>query len=273
MDQTSDLKIGKPRSRYLIYTSAGDYANFNPWLRGKRDFDLWVTYYGKQGSRYKEIADFYNIHEGSKWQNLLYVYRQWPDILQHYEAVLVMDDDILITTASINRLFAIRKQYDLWICDPSFDVRGKIRHKITASQPGNFMRFVNFVENGCPVFRKDKLDEFMKVYDGSLGGNGVDYWYLHVLGPDLEGKVAIVDAVRCINPYDEAKSGKRECLIYEKMPWKELAAQLESRYGIKGHLLPQKEFGSIPNKSISDHLAAFYYRTFVLKPFLSSKTT
>ena len=264
MNSTSDIKISAPSSRYLVYTSAGDYANFHPWLRGKRNFDLWVTYYGNQGSRYKDLSDFYNMYQGSKWQNLRNVYLKWPEILEHYDAILAMDDDILINTANINRLFAIRKEFDLWICQPSYDVRGKIRHKITASQPSNLLRYVNFVENGCSVFRKDKLDEFMKVYDGSLGGNGVDYWFLKVLGSDIEGKYAIVDAIRCINPHDEKKSGVRECLIYEKLPWKELVIQLEPRYGIRGHLLPQKEFSAIPHKLLSDHLAAFYYRKFVL---------
>ena len=263
MDSTSDIKISVPSSRYLVYTSAGDYANLHLWLRRKRDFDLWVTYYGNQGPRYKDLSDFYNMHQGSKWQNLRNVYLKCPEIFNHYEAILAMDDDILINTAAINRLFAIRKKCDLWICQPSYDVRGKIRHKITAAQPGYFMRYVNFVENGCPVFRKDKLDEFMKVYDGSLGGNGVDYWFLKVLGSDIEGKCAIIDAIRCINPHDEKKSGVRECLIYEKLPWKELSAQLESRYGIKGHLLPQKEFSSIPNTLLSDHLASIFYRLFL----------
>lgn len=255
----ADIKIGSSPSRYLVYTSAGDYANLRPWLKGKKDFDLWVTYYGDQGARYREIADHYNAHKGSKWQNLLEVTKRWPQVLGRYEAVLAMDDDVVIDTAAINRLFAVRRQYDLWICSAAFDARGIIRHKITGAQPGKFMRYVNFVENTCPVFRKDKLDEFMKVYDGSLFGNGVDYWYLEVMGPQAQGKIAIIDAIRCINPLADTKGGGREYLKLDQQPWKELSAQLESRYGIKGHLQPQKEFGAIANTSLADHLGALSY--------------
>lgn len=260
MDRSVDTKIGVPSSRNLVYTSAGDWSNLHYWLKGNKKFDLWITYYGNKGPRYKESADFYNIRQGSKWQNLYDIYQRWPKILDHYEAILVMDDDILINASSIDRLFAIQKQYDLWVCQAAYDFRGKIRHQITSSKPENFMRYVSFVENTCPVFKKVKLDDFMKVYDGSLLGNGVDYWYLDVLGAETKDKFAVIDAVRCINPFDQDKGGTREYANIDKQPWKELSADLEGRYGIKSHLMPYKEYSFVPNKSICDQWSGFLYK-------------
>ena len=50
----------------------------------------------------------------------------------------------------------------------------------------------------------------MQVYDPRLVGWGIDWWFVEVLGPELRGKVAIVDAVTCINPHDRVKGGQRE---------------------------------------------------------------
>jgi hypothetical protein len=50
----------------------------------------------------------------------------------------------------------------------------------------------------------------MRIYDPALVGWGCDWWFLHVLGPNLRGRVAIVDEVVCTNPLDFWKGGQRE---------------------------------------------------------------
>src|SRR5574341_2529437 len=109
MDSTP--KRGRPRSRYLVFTCAGDRSNLHHWLTGHRNFDLWVTYYGDQGERYRDVADFYNVHKGKKFPNLWAVHRTWNDLFASYDAVLVVDDDIVISGSDISRLFEIRKAY------------------------------------------------------------------------------------------------------------------------------------------------------------------
>jgi len=199
-----------PDHKNLVFTSAGDNANLIKWIKGNRFFDLWVTYYGKYEGRYREFADYYNIRKDGKFPNLHHAYQVWPHIFNQYDAILVMDDDILISTAKINRLFKIRKKYDLWILQPAFEPRGKISHRITRVKPYALLRYTNFVEVTCPLFRQDKLEQFMKTYDPVLVGRGVDWWFLDVLGNDIKDKIAIIDCVTCINPLDSMKGGQRE---------------------------------------------------------------
>ena len=47
----------------------------------------------------------------------------------------------------------------------------------------------------------------MGVYDPELVGYGTDWWFLHTLGPDIDNRVAVVDEVTCVNPYDKNKGG------------------------------------------------------------------
>jgi hypothetical protein len=223
-------KISSPKSRYLVFTSAGDRSNLNYWLEGKQNFDLWITYYGNEKERFKEISDYYLVRKGGKFPNLYYAYRNFNYILASYEAIFITDDDIIISGSAISRLFKIREQYNLWLLQPAFSPEGKISHPMTRVKPGNYLRFTNFVENTCPLFRKDILDDFMKVYDPVLVGWGIDWWFMNVLGAQAKGKVAVVDAITCINPRDEIKGEQREIDILQDTPtrienWKKIQAQ------------------------------------------------
>jgi hypothetical protein len=202
--------IDEPRSKYLVFTSAGDNANIHHWQKGHRNFDLWISYYGDSDQRFKDRSDFYIAKKGGKFPNLHYIYQHWKDILDHYQAVLVMDDDIIIDGSGISRLFEIREQHDLWLLQPAFDPRGKISHGVTQVKPFTLMRYTNFVEVTCPLFKTDKLFDFLEVYDPSLVGWGVDWWYSSFLEPDIKGKASIVDEITCINPHNKAKGRGRE---------------------------------------------------------------
>ena len=202
-------KNAKARSKYLVFTSAGDKSNLNYWFRGKHNFDLWINYYGDVEGRYENDCDFYTSKKGGKFPNLHYVYHCWAELISSYDSILVMDDDIIIRGEEINRLFEIRSEYDLWLLQPAFDPRGKISHRVTRNNPLTSLRYTNFVEVTCPLFRKDKLDEFMQIYDPSVVGWGVDLWFLDSLG-EAAKKVAITDDITCINPADSMKQGQRE---------------------------------------------------------------
>lgn len=235
MSVTSFRKnIDKPKSRNLVFTSAGDKANIDFWLKGSRNFDLWVSYYGNEKNRYQDLSDFYISKKGAKFPNLQYVYQHWEDILNHYEAILVLDDDIIINGSEISRLFEIQKQYDLWVLQPAFDQRGKISFSITRVRPFSFLRYTNFVEMTCPLFRKDKLDAFMKVYDPSLIGWGTDWWFINSLAPEIKGNVAIVDEISCINPQDHMKGNQREIdLLQSRSERKSNWERIKKKHHIK----------------------------------------
>ena len=195
------------RSNNLVFTSAGDRSNLRGWLQGRRDFDLWTVYYGSAGGMFQDVSDYYLARKGSKFQNLHYCYQRWPEVLARYDAIMVMDDDIEIGATGLSRLFEIRRELDLWALQPAFRLSGKVSWPITAVRPTAKLRYTNFVEMACPLFRRDKLDAFMGVYDPALVGYGADWWFLRTLGPDIDNRVAVVDEVTCVNPYDKNKSG------------------------------------------------------------------
>ncbi len=233
-------------SRYLVFTSAGDRSNLKCWLRGSKNFDLWIAYYGDQKGRYADIGELYFARKASKFQNLKFAYETWPEVLGTYDAVMVMDDDIRITARKLGALFELRDELDLWILQPAFSPLGKISFPITRVQWATELRYTDFVEMTCPLFRRDKLDVFMSAYDPILAGFGTDLWFLDVLGPQLEGKVAVIDKITCINPHDRAKGGVREISRLQSQELREATwREVRHKYGIKIDEALKREFRAV----------------------------
>jgi hypothetical protein len=93
-----------------------------------------------------------------------------------------------MSPAQIDEAFAITEFFEFWIAQPAFSPRGKISHQITSyAGPHCDYRTVNFIEVGVPIFRREKLIEFLNVYDGSLTGYGIDFWYLSIFKADEVG--------------------------------------------------------------------------------------
>jgi hypothetical protein len=245
------VRTPEPRSSYLVFTSAGDHANVHQWLRRQaalpdRSFDLWVVYYGQRADDWRTGGDFHLRRSGSKFQNLHYCYQRWPEVFARYEAIMVMDDDIRIDGFALESLFAIRRELDLWALQPAFRLPGKISWDITRVRPTAKLRYTNFIEMACPLLRRDKLDAFMAVYDPELVGYGIDWWLLKSLG-ELEGHVAIIDEIPCMNPHDRSKGGKREIdQLQSKAQRQQVWERMKARYGLDEQQRQQLEYRRVP---------------------------
>jgi len=218
--------ITGPHQRWCIFTSAGDNNAIRLWLKGKspRRWDLIVAYYGNDIDEFSKICKMSTYAfraKGGKCQNLKKLVIQKPQVLDQYTHVWVCDDDIQMSAEQIDEAFAIAEFYKFWIAQPAFLPEGKNGLSINVyNGPEYDYRIVNFIEEGVPIFRRDKLTEFLKVYDGSLTGWGIDSWYINLFRShawdrfvslfkaDKFGRFAIIDRVQILNPYDEVKGGR-----------------------------------------------------------------
>lgn len=204
-------QLPAPKAKYLIFTSAGDNANLHHWLKGECNFDLWISYYGNVKNKFINDCDYYIAKKGGKFPNFHFCYNQWHDIISQYDAVMIMDDDLIFSGSDISRLFNVQVERDLWLSQPGFDRRGKVSFHLNEVQPFSAIRYTNFVEVTCPLFTKDKLAEFMTVYDPTLIGWGVDFWFSELLSKqdNEHNKIAIIDEISCINPRDQTKTDQK----------------------------------------------------------------
>lgn len=202
---------GCPVRDFLIYTSAGHASNVRQWwLSTDRNYDIWVTNYTDTPALNSEYCEYYNERKGSKFQNLKAVFETHRSRLAGYKGIMVADDDIIMPPRALSALLGLLEEHDLWVLQPAFSRFGKISHKITARRLRTALRYTNFVEVTCPVFRTDKLMDFLAAYRPELSTcYGIDWWFMAHLGADQQQRYAISDRYYCINPRDCFKAGRR----------------------------------------------------------------
>jgi hypothetical protein len=231
-------------SKYLLFTSAGDNTEFyKMWCEKNKNYDVWVVYYGNNDenyNKYSQSVDRIWKNKGSKFQNFYYIYQNHKEDLMKYDRYFIVDDDIIITTDDINKLFDISVKYDLWICQPSITYESKLSHEVVIHQKGNLLRYTDFVEVNLPVFSQKALLKFLEYYIPELIGYGVDFLYIWANGKDVEDKYAVIDSIRCINPQDNKKQDvKREVAKikdYDKShhTWYIYSKKIDAPYSWKG---------------------------------------
>ena len=227
-------------NRFCVFTSAGDRHSVDHWLspQPRGEWDLITAYYGSDDREFTRLAA-HSAHafrsKGSKFQNLKRALASEPALLERYDFVWVVDDDLIMSSDEISKMFLIAEQFGFWVCQPAFADSGKISHQITRQQTKDCIRIVNFVEVTCPLFQRDKLEAFMRVYDGSLTGWGIDFWFANILDARRKARFAVVDRVVVVNRKDEDKSGQfREIDLLQ--PARERQSQwhaLRDRYGLE----------------------------------------
>jgi hypothetical protein len=162
----------------------------------KKYFDLAVYYYGDDANPVMD-ADIIVKRKGLKFDNF-YHFINHNDI-SHYDAVWVVDDDIIIDTNSINKMFDTFSKYKLWLAQPSFIDGSRISWDITKKNPDCILRFTNFAENGVAIFSKHILPKLDETFKAARTGYGVDLIWPYLLGYP-KNKIAIIDAVSCSHP-------------------------------------------------------------------------
>lgn len=198
-------------SRWGVFVSAGDFSNVLSWIPpgDHKAWHLVTAFYGDSDDAFETLAQVSDVivpAKGSKFQNLKRLFQSQPGLFDCYDFIWVADDDLTFNRGSVERLFELAERFDFWVCQPAFNAEGRISHPVTQwASDGTIARIVNFVEMTCPVFRSDCLRKFLAVYDGSLTGWGIDWWFCHVLGSNSSYKFAVLDEVIVTNPRGSAR--------------------------------------------------------------------
>lgn len=219
--------------RWCLFTSAGDKNAVGLWLAGDgpRGWDLVSAYYGDDENEFAEISKVSTYAfrtKGSKFQNLKKLVTEYPRFFDRYSHVWVCDDDIRMSPYQINEAFDITEKMGFWVAQPADLAGGRNFHWITCfAGPSWDYRIVNFVEVRMPIFRRDKLTEFLATYDRTLVGAGIDYWFASFFKADEFGRFAIIDKVQVINPPTQDKGGseidKLQAAEVRSAAWAEIA--------------------------------------------------
>jgi hypothetical protein len=199
-------------NRNLIYISAGDREVFASYaINNLVDyFDVGIFYYGEDQKKIEKLAEsasFFTVGKGTKFNSFKLLTQDTPEIFDRYDTIWLCDDDLIVVKGDLRAAPKILKKYNLKILSPAYSVWGRMSHNIMRPHLWNrVFRFVNFVEMGSPLFDSQALKSFLNVYDGSLDGQGIDWWYCNFMKCDSELVAGIVDSIVFKNPYERDKS-------------------------------------------------------------------
>jgi hypothetical protein len=205
----------KSNNKNLVFTSAGDNTNsLIKWISQNqyKNFDLYTVYYGNSiEDKYKSISNYWLRRKGTKFQNFYYVWKNNRKIINNYNKIFILDDDIIMDTKTINKCFKLSYKYNLWLCQPSYNPKSKISFKYQTQNKKYILRYTNFCEMGALLFDKNIINDVMNIYKPTVPGWGIDLIISDILTKKKKynyRKIALLDIVSCINPHDYQKKDK-----------------------------------------------------------------
>jgi hypothetical protein len=181
--------------KYLVISTVGDESLHSEWIAGDSNFDLILLYYGNNNEivkNYTNQTPHVYAAKGEKYHLLKSLILSSPELISEYKYIWLPDNDVSISTENINKMFEIAEQYDLYLAQPS--MKGYVSHQITLPQPGNLLRYTNFVEILAPLMNLETLMLCKDTFDENYSGWGYDFLWPYMLNYPKD-KIAIIDSI------------------------------------------------------------------------------
>lgn len=136
---------------------------------------------------------FFEFRPGTKVAGYRDFIDEHADLIAEYDFVALFDDDIEADAAAIARLFAVAAERGLKIAQPALSLDSYFTYACLLVHKGFQLRYLNFIEMMCPVFRSDILARLRPLL--SMGyESGIDLVWCNVVGETTDD-FAVVDEV------------------------------------------------------------------------------
>ncbi len=165
-------RITAPQRRFLVFIQAGH--NYNPnYVYETAPFDILVNYYD-DSTRVGDVQYVFK-QKGTKTTAIRKILEVCPEVFLEYEAVLFLDDDIVISQAQIGILFEVQTEHKLDLLQASLSEDSEC-HFPVLKQPmaGTGLRPLSEIEIMMPVVSQRALRECGWVFKECISGWCVD---------------------------------------------------------------------------------------------------
>lgn len=183
----------EPRRPYLVFSSVDEGRALLVEGLGSEDrqFDLVIYVYNGSIDKFdRETVDYCVSHPGYKFQNF-YHFSQNCDISK-YSAIWLVDEDVIISTYDINRMFNVFMENELQIAQPAYD--RLFNWELCLADENFSLRYTNFVENGVAILARTAVECCLETMRYSKSGWGLDFIWPKLCGFPFQG-IAIIDEV------------------------------------------------------------------------------
>jgi hypothetical protein len=183
-------------SRNLVIATSADGGFYNTTHFQTNGFDLALINFNPDEwvdtCPVQESAKYYVKDKGFKH----HIYKRFIekyDILDKYDWIWMPDYDVHLEPTEINRLFMIAQDHNLNICQPSLTHDSHHSFQLVLNDPTKFMRYTNYVEIMCPLFKTEALKRVLGTFTITYSGWAQDYLWARELNYE---RLAIIDVIQ-----------------------------------------------------------------------------
>lgn len=165
----------KRSRKYLLVARIGPKSLHTHWLAAgaDRNYDVFLSSYDTSLPVVQGDGVHFEYRSGSKVAGYDGFLRENAEFISRYKYVCFFDDDIEALPSSINGIFSRCDQHNLKIAQPALTWDSHFTYACLLQQKRYALRYLNFVEMMCPVFRHDVLERIAPLY--ALGyESGID---------------------------------------------------------------------------------------------------
>jgi len=177
----------------------GFYNDFmiNPHSGSTSDvFDLIKVNFNPEGFDERNISCSHKpwYHEDIGFKH--HIYKRLIEargLLDKYEWIWMPDYDVHLEQEEIERMFKIAQDYNLNICQPSLTHDSYHSFPLVLNDPKKFMRYTNYVEVMCPLFKTEALKKVLWTFTLTYSGWAQDLIWARDLNYE---RLAIIDDIQ-----------------------------------------------------------------------------
>ena len=189
------MRAAARHPRNLVVVRAGDDSLHGRWVAaGRRDFDLFVSYYGRTPGRYAADAEYHEHRPGPKWPCLGELLREQAALVEGYECVWFPDDDLATDAGTIDRMFAFCHAHRLCLAQPALTRDSYCTWRTLLQDPDCHLRYAGFVEIMAPIFSREALRLCAPSFGESRSGWGLDWLWPQLCREAGLDRSAVIDA-------------------------------------------------------------------------------
>jgi hypothetical protein len=236
--------------RNLIFVRTGDSSLHKSWVvpRAKRNYDLFISYFGSNPGTFRDDGEYYEVASGLKYPAFTKLLNERAELVYSYDAVWIPDDDLLTSATLINRMFDLFHRYKLLLAQPALAPGSYWAHEVTRMMEKKSLHFSRFVEVMCPIFRRSALKTLASTFSLNASSWGIDSLWPHLLGYPAK-RIAVLDETPVVHTRPVGKGSFYDVLKGQNVDAVADRDRILKQYKIDYAKVRTHVFGSVPAKS------------------------
>jgi hypothetical protein len=259
--------------RNLVYVRTGDNSLHPSWAvpRSKRNYDLFISYFGSSPGTFEKDGEYYEVATGLKLPAFTKLIEERPALVYSYDAIWIPDDDLLTSAEQISRMFDLFHKHKLYLAQPALFPGSYAAHPVTSIVKGKSLHFSRYVEVMCPIFSRFALKKLARTFSLTASSWGIDFLWGHRLGYPAR-RIAILDETPVVHTRPIGKGSFYDAFKGQKIDPQDEKLKLVKKYKIDSEMIRKRAFGSIPASRSSGNKSSGWASLYFLQEMMDRKS-